>query len=499
MRAAGLVVALLAPLGFAAAQPAREPNRADLLLAVEKQLRAASETVGPSVACVVVSRSDRYPKPAAPQPPGKLGSYDRAEFLKLTNDGRAAVEHDLSDIRTAANHDCACGLVVSADGLILLPFHVVDGATKVFVHLPGRAGSYADIYAADSRYDLAVLKLLAPPADLKPVRFGEVTLTGRGATVTAGKLVVALGHAPAANFALDRPRAALGSISGVRRPVQGLNAPAPENYYAFGPLLEHDARALPAPDGAPVLNLDGEVIGLCTSAAAPAGERGPQLAFPADTNFRRVVSVLKRGEEVDYGYLGVVFDRAWAGVSVTGLVRGGPADLGGLQHGDTIIAIDGAPVENFAELQLHVGAALAGSQVRVSVTRGTARKELLVTLGKFKHDRTTIAANRPDPVFGLRVDYNTVIAEAPLGPGPRPNRPLHAGVSVREVVPDSPAAAAFKKLGDDPTKWLVTHVGETAVVSPAEFYRAARGQKAVTLTVIEANDPAARSREVKLP
>jgi serine protease Do len=496
MRAAILVLALV---GGAAAQPGHEPNRTELLSAVEKQLRAASEAVGPSVACVVVSRSDRYPKPSHPTPPGKLGTYDRAEFLKLTNDGRAATELDLSDIRTAANHDCACGLVVGADGLILTPFHVIDGATKVFVHLPGRAGSYADVYAADGRYDLAVLKLIAPPAGLTPVRFGEVTLTPRTGTVTAGKLVVALGHAHGAGFALDRPRTALGSVTGVRRPVQAPNAPPPENYYAFGPLIEHDARAVPAPDGAPLLNLDGAVIGLCTSAAAPAGERGPHLAFPTDSYFRRVVDVLKRGEEVDYGYLGALFDARSENVRVTGLVRGGPADLARIEVDDSILAVNDAAVENFADLQLKVGAALAGSQVRVLVRRGAGRKELLVTLGKFKHDRVSIAAIRPEPVFGLRVDYNTVIAEAPLGPGPRPNRTLHAGVSVREVVPDSPAAAALKQLGDDPTKWLVTHVGETAVASPAEFYRAARGQKALTLIVIEAYDPAARPREMKLP
>jgi serine protease Do len=493
MRAAGLVLALL---GLAAAQPAREPNKTDLLFAIEKQTRAASESVGPSVACVVVSRSDKYPKPAAPLPPGKLGTFDRAEFLKLTNDGRAALEHDLSDARTAVNHDCACGLVVSADGLILTPFHVVEGATKVFVHLPGRAGSYADIFAADGRYDLAVLKLISPPADLKPVRFGLAVLNGRDATVTEGKLVVALGHSPAANFALDRPRTALGGITGVRRPAPGPNAPAPENYYAFGPLLEHDARAVPAPDGAPLVNLDGEVIGLCTSAAAPAGERGPHLAFPTDASFRRVVDVLKRGEELDYGYLGVVFRLGSA--NVADMVRGGPADLGRLEVGDTITGIDGAPVANFADLQFQVGSALAGSRVRVTVNRAGERKELLVTLGKFKHDRAVIATARPDPLLGLRVDYNTVIAEAPIGPGPRDVRPLRAGVSVREVLPDSPAAAAFKKLGD-PAKWLVTHVGDTAVTSPADFYRAARGLKTATLTVIDTTDPDARPREVPLP
>lgn len=496
MRATVLVVLVVGPV---AALPAREPTKDELLVAVEKQLRAASDAVGPSVACVVVSRSEKYPKTAERLPPGKLGAFDRAEFLKLTNDARAATELDLSDPRTAAHYDCACGIVVDPSGLILTPFHAVEGATKVFVHLPGRAGSYADVFAADGRYDLAVLKLLVPPKGLKPVRFGTAVLTGDTANVAAGKLVVALGHAPGPRFALDGPRTALGSVTGVRRPVQQLNGAPPENYYAFGPLIEHDARAVPPPDGAPLLNLDSEVIGLCTSAAAPAGERGPRLALPADRNLRRVVEVLKRGEEVDYGYLGIVFERGWQNVTVSGLVRGGPADRGRLQIGDAIVAIDGAPVASFSDLQLHVGAALAGTQVRVTVTRGGGQKELLVTLGKYRHDRTVIVTNRPDAVFGLRVDFNTVIAEAPLGPGARPNRPLPGGVSVREVLPDSPAAAALKKLGDDPMKWLVTRVGDADVESPAEFYREARGKKSVTLTLLDYTDPTARPREVTLP
>src|SRR5262245_21223125 len=99
MRAAG--VTLVAALTLAAALPAREPpNKQELLAAIEKQLRFASETAGPCVGCVVVSKSDRYPKVPGADQPGKLGGYDLKEFLKLNTapgDVRIGISLDLSD------------------------------------------------------------------------------------------------------------------------------------------------------------------------------------------------------------------------------------------------------------------------------------------------------------------------------------------------------------------------------------------------------------------
>jgi len=75
MRVAGAT--LIALLTLAVVVPAQEPTKQELLLAVEKQLKAANETAGPAVACVVVSRSDRYPKlPDSADKPGRLGGYD---------------------------------------------------------------------------------------------------------------------------------------------------------------------------------------------------------------------------------------------------------------------------------------------------------------------------------------------------------------------------------------------------------------------------------------
>ena len=83
----------------------------------------------------------------------------------------------------------ACGVVIDP-GLILTPYHVIEGATKIYVHLPDRGGSYADIHAADSRSDLAVLKLITPPPGMVPIPFGEVRLRDQGnkpVTITPGR------------------------------------------------------------------------------------------------------------------------------------------------------------------------------------------------------------------------------------------------------------------------------------------------------------------------
>jgi serine protease Do len=336
MRAAP-AVALLAAL--AAAAPAQEPPKpSELLVAIEKQLRAATEAAGPSVACVVVSRSDRYPRPVGPDEPGKLGGFDLKEFLKTNpapGAARLAAALDLSDPRNIPDNGFACGVVIDPAGLVLTPYHVLDGATKVYVHLPGKAGSYADVHAADARYDLAVLKLLTPPPGLTAIKFADVRLGFRPPnlrpTVAAGSLAVVVSNLPVTGAAPNRPAAALAVVGRVQTPAAPPGDPnRSESYYGYGPRLELDARLAPAPDGprgfgtagAPVLDLDGRMIGLTTAVAGIGGDRGPQYAFPADNQFRRVVEVLRRGEEVEYGFLGVTLEN---GLHVTSVVPGGPA------------------------------------------------------------------------------------------------------------------------------------------------------------------------------
>jgi len=105
-----------------------------------------------------------------------------------------------------------------------------------------------------------------------------------------------------------------------------------------------------------------------------------------------------------------------------------------------------------------------------------------VTLGKDPRKHPFIASVRPEAVFGLRVDYG-----------------VPAGVSVRDLEANSPAATAFKKLGDRPERWFITQVNGTAVETPAEFHKAVKGQQSVKLTVQDPTEPNPRDREVTIP
>jgi serine protease Do len=507
MRAPGTTLLILSV--FTANSSAGEPTRNDLVKGIEKKIQSARDTAGPALACIVVSRSDRYhyQKAASPDQPGKLGGYSSAEFLKAHPlEDRLAVALDLSRPENIPDNGYACGVVIDPAGLILTPYHVVDGATKIFVYLPGRGGSYADIHAADARYDLAVLKLITPPSNLTAIKFADFHLTpveGAPASLSAGKLVLLAVNAYTPGGTLDKPRFAQGWLTAITGSL-GMeprdSALKSSSYYYFGPFLEHDAKLNSGVSGAALLNMDGEMIGLTTSIASiGGGEKAPHFAFPADRNFRRIVEVLRRGEEVNAGYLGISLGQNPRNLLIDAVVPFGPAARADLESGDMIAEINGVRVQHYEELLYHIGAALADAKVRLLVTsRQRGEREVVVTLGKFSHSQTVIASVRPEPVFGLRVDYGSLLAQ-PLAGGRAPGYGVPAGVCVRELLPNSPAANAFKRLGDVPTRWLITRVNGNSVNTPTEFYKAAKGQPSVKLTVIAPDELNPKSREVSVP
>ncbi|WP_439624609.1 S1C family serine protease [Gemmata sp.] len=496
----GLAV-LAACVGLGALGAADEPRAEELLAAVQKKLRDAVARAGPSVATVVVSRSEHYPRPEKADAPGRLGGFDLKEFVRAnptTERTRLGLSLDLSDARGVAEHGCAGGVVIDPEGYVLTPYHVIDGATKVYVFLPGGTGSYADVHAADARADLAVLKLLAPPPKLQAVTFADVRVGRQGdkaATVYPGKLCVLLTNPYSSTFGLQQATAGFGSVTNTRyKPREFDTGGVARRATEYTSLLEYDIRPNAGLTGGVLLNLDGEMIGLTNAAAVAWGnEIGPGYAVPATASFRRIVDVLRRGEEVEYGFLGVTLnDGARPRVVVGALSPGGPAERAGLALGDHITHVNGSPVDDFHDLLTHVGAAFAGTKVRVTLSRFGRVRDADVTLSKFRHDMPSVASVRPEPVFGLRVDFEDLQTRAaPAG--------VDAWVTVREVVPNTPAAAKFKALGDNPTRWMVTHIDGKPATTPAAFYAAAKGRAAVKLTLLDSTEPNPRPRELTLP
>jgi serine protease Do len=497
------------------AADAQEPTRSDLLVAIERQLKDTAATAGPSIACIVVSRSEFYPKTPNPtNTPGKLGGFDPKAFLE--NDHsiervKLAQSLDLAHLKSIPDHGYAGGVVIDPAGYVLTPYHVIDGATRVYVYLSDKGGSYADIQGADARSDLAVLKLITPPEKLTAIKFADVRTTAIGdkkATVFAGKLCVLMTNPYSTTFGLKTPSAAFGSITSVRHRFEKKKIDDKAvRFTEYAAFLEYDVKLNSSVTGGVLLNLDGEMIGMTNANAVAYGEEiGAGYAIPADDHFRRVVGVLRKGEEVEYGFLGVTQFRSGLAAAdpraIDPIPKGAAAEAG-IMPGDIVKKINGVPVDDFDGLLLHIGSALAGSKVTITVnTRFGRDRDVEVTLAKAKNEQPFIASVRPEPMFGLRVDYSSILAQQrPLGNmGMQPPLPpVPAAVWVRDVAENSQAATKFKTLGDDPTRWLIRTVNGVPVTTPAEFYKAAKGQEKLKLTLTDSTEVNPSPRELTLP
>src|SRR5262249_496728 len=161
------------------------------------------------------------------------------------------------------------------------------------------------------------------------------------------------------------------------------------------------------------------------------------------------------------------------------------------------------PVRQQDDLFLNIAAALAGSEAEIKVLRNGRQMSFKPTLGKARPTgrfaEGAIAANRPKPVHGLRVDYASTLSidtnpparvDAASTRATDPNPP--EGVGVAQVDPGSPAEKQFKRDLDRGARLIVTGVDGQPVPTPAKFYQLAGGKASVTLDVVEIGGESAR-------
>jgi S1-C subfamily serine protease len=457
----------LALLVLIFARPAVAQDRQHLAdaLAFQDAVAAAIRKAEPSIACVLVSRSD---DPRAQQ---RLDDPDQVP------------------------ESYGSGVVIDDRGLILTNLHVIQDATAVFVRLPGGRGGRADIYAGDPRSDLAVLRL----ADRRGLPVKAITF-GDGGKLRKGDFIVSLANPFAAGFRDGSPTASAGIVANLRRRAPGKGAneeTSKKTLHEFGTLLQTDVRLNLGCSGGALVNLRGELVGLTSSLAALSGTETPGgFAIPIDAGMRRIITVLARGEEVEYGFLGVNFgslERALPspdGVPIYQVIAGSPAALAGLRGGETIRSVNGTPVHERDDVFVALGTVLAGTEARLEVARAPrAPSEFLsVKLAKFFVAGKVIATNRPDPVAGLRVDYASVLF---LRNQQVYARGIPEGVMIREVVAGSPADTA--RLQESK---VIARVNGRRVTTPDEFYREMRNAAgSAELTLVS---PDLREERVKI-
>ncbi len=365
------------------------------------------------------------------------------------------------------------GVVVGARGLILTAHHVLGEDSEYYVTTHERKVYRAWVKGADPRSDLAVLAIDAD--DLTPIRFGNADRLQRG------QLVIALGN-PYAIARDGQASASWGIVSNLARKAP----PSPNEFdpsdrstlHHFGTLIQTDARLTLGTSGGPLLNRQGEMIGLCVALAATTShERAAGYAIPVDATFHRVLATLKEGREVEYGFLGVrptnlTPREMHAGVQGTRLsevVPGTPADRFGLREGDILTAVDGTPIYDADGLYLEVGKLPVEAVARLAILRNGRPRRVDVTLSKYPV-RGWRVVTAPAPAWrGLRVDYPTAWLDAARHRTRTPA--FDEGVVVIDVEDGSPAWEAGLRVG-----MLVTHVEKTAVRPPEQFQAAVSGR-----------------------
>ncbi len=267
----------------------------------------------------------------------------------------------------------ASGFIISEDGYILTNNHVVGGADQVMVDLGEGRSLEAKIIGTDPESDVAVIKIDAN--NLKAVVLGD------SEALKVGEWVVAIGSPMGLSHTVTA-----GIVSAKGR--SGLNIATYENF------IQTDAAINMGNSGGPLVNLDGQVVGINTAILGPGGGNiGIGFAIPINTA-KDVANQLMKTGSVERGYLGVFPQdltpelaealevKDAKGVVITQISEGGPAADAGMERDDVVLEFGGSTVESASQFRNLVAAHKAGEKVEMTVLRDGERKTLTVTMGK---------------------------------------------------------------------------------------------------------------------
>jgi S1-C subfamily serine protease len=288
------------------------------------------------------------------------------------------------------------GFIIDKKGYILTNYHVVENARALEVTLHNRKKYHAEIVGTDPSHDLAVIQIKAP--DLVPATLGDSKF------IDVGQKVYAIGNPFGLSGTLTT-----GIVSSIR-PVQEPNGPEIDE------AIQTDAAINPGNSGGPLLNYQGEVIGINTMIVSNGGANqsaGIGFAIPINTA-KAVINdlvTLGRVRRPALGVRTIPIDSNLAqqmgleadyGLLIVSVQTGGPADRAGLRGGneqaylgnipirlggDLIVAIDGHDVQDQQDLAHVMNSHRAGDTLRVTIYRGKKKMDVQVTLGEAKQEQ----------------------------------------------------------------------------------------------------------------
>ena len=296
------------------------------------------------------------------------------------------------------------GFVIDKEGHIITNYHVVRSAKELEIDFPSGYKTRAEILGTDSDSDIAVLKVEAPSDELFPIPLGDSDLT------RVGQIVVAIGNPRGLDSTMTT-----GIISAKGRTMSSLHEAPGGGSFTAGGIIQTDAAINPGNSGGPLLNLNGDVIGVNVAIQTTSFDITGQpinsgIGFAVPINIvKRVVPALIKEGKYDYPYLGIrTLDEITliqqealglpqaSGVYVIDVTPDSPADRAGLRGGktntkianllgggDLITAINNFPVRDFNDLITYlIHNKQPGDNVTLTVLRDKEQINLNLTLGK---------------------------------------------------------------------------------------------------------------------
>ena len=289
------------------------------------------------------------------------------------------------------------GFIIDKDGYILTNNHVVENTDEIRVKLHDKGEYDAEIVGRDPKTDLALIKIEAD-RDLTPMKLGD------SEKLRVGDWVVAIGNP----YGLGNTVTA-GIVSAKYRQI---GAGAYDNF------IQTDAPINPGNSGGPLLDTQGNVVGINTAIYSRSGGNvGIGFAIPVNMA-KDLLPQLKKGKVVR-GWLGVMIQKITTelkdklkldektGALVADVTDGGPAEKAGLKRGDVIIEFDGNEVEESDDLPYMVASTPVGKKVDVKVVRKGKETTIEVEIGEMAEDEVAKASGETKFELGLSVENIT--------------------------------------------------------------------------------------------
>lgn len=296
------------------------------------------------------------------------------------------------------------GFVIDKEGHIVTNYHVASDAQNLEVHFPSGLKVYGDVIGTDLDSDLAVIKVDVDPDLLVPLPLGDSN------TIQVGQTVVAIGNPYGLSGTMT-----MGIISARGRVLDSMRQTETGTYYSSGDTIQTDALINPGNSGGPLLNLNGEVIGVnraiqTAGMSITGGAVNTGIGFTISSNtVRKVVPALIETGSYAYPYLGLssysnmslqmieALDLPRStGAYVSSVVAGSPSAVAGIRGGsqqssiqgltkggDLIIAVNGVDIKDFSELMSYlVLETSVGDEIMLTVIRDGNTMDIPVILGQ---------------------------------------------------------------------------------------------------------------------